>query len=80
MMNFLQEAKKWIGEITEIALLLIALGIAVEILFGSAVPFLGGTIVANLTALLSTLGENGIVGLIALAIILYLFHRKTTVA
>ena len=80
MMNFLQEAKKWLGEITEIALLLIALGIAVEIIFGSAVPFLGGTIVANLTALLSTLGENGIVGLIALAIILYLFHRKTTVA
>jgi len=80
MMHFLQEAKKWLGEITEIALLLIALGIAVEIIFGSAVPFFGGTIVANLTALLKTLGENGIVGLIALAIILYLFHRKTTVA
>jgi len=79
-MHFLQEAKKWLGEITEIALLLIALGIAVEIIFGSAVPFFGGTIVANLTALLKTLGENGIVGLIALAIILYLFHRKTTVA
>lgn len=79
MMNFLQEAKKWLGEITEIALLLIGLGIAVEILFGSAVPFFGG-VVANLTALLKTLGDNGLVGLIALAIILYLFHRKKAVA
>lgn len=79
MMHFLEEAKKWLGEITEIALLLIALGIVVEILFGSAVPFLGG-VVANLTALLSTLGEKGLVGLLALAVILYLFHRKPTVA
>jgi len=74
-MRFLEEAKRWLGEITEIALLLIALGIAIEILFGAAVPFFGG-IVANLTALLSTLGENGLVGLIALAIILFLFYRK----
>ena len=79
-MQFLQEAKKWVIEITEIFLLLIALGIAVEILFGSAVPFFGGRIVANLTALINTLGENGFVGLIALGIIIYLFQRKRTVA
>lgn len=49
MMHFLEEVKKWLGEITEIALLLIALGIAVEILFGNSVPFFGG-IITNLTA------------------------------
>ena len=74
-MNFLEEAKRWLGEITEIALLLIALGIAFEILFGSTVPFFGG-VVGNLTGLLSELGENGLAGLIALGVILYLFHRK----
>ena len=78
-MRFLEELKRWLGEITEIALLLIALGIAIEILFGSTVPFFGG-VVTNLTALLSTLGENGLVGLIALGIILFLFHRKKAVA
>lgn len=78
-MQFLEQVKKWVGEITEIALLLIALGIAVEILFGATVPFFGGVIV-NLTALLSTLGDNGLVGLIALGIILWLFHRKRAVA
>lgn len=75
-MNFLEQVKKWIGQITEIALLLIALGIAVEILFGATVPFFGGQIVANLTALLNTLGQNGLVGLVALGIILYLFNKK----
>ena len=78
-MNFLAEIKKWLGEVTEIALLLVALGIVVEILFGSAVPFFSG-IVANLTALITALGENGLVGLIALSIILFLFYRKRAVA
>ena len=78
-MQYFDEIKKWIGEITEISLLLIALGVVVEILFGSAVPFFGG-IVANLTGLLSTLGENGLVGLVALGVIVYLFQKKKAVA
>ena len=79
-MRFLEEAKKWIGEITEIFLLLIALGITIEILFGggTTVPFFGG-IVENITGLLSQLGDNGLVGLIALAIIFFLFHRREAV-
>ena len=78
-MNFLEEAKKWLGEITEISLLLIALAIALEILFGGdgrTVPFFGG-VVTHLTELLSTLGDNGLAGLIALGIILFLFRRKS---
>ena len=78
-MHFFKQAKKWIGEITEISLLLIALGIVVEILFGSTVPFFGG-IVTNLTGLLDTLGDNGLVGLIALGIILFLFHKRKALA
>ena len=80
-MRFLEEAKRWIGEITEIFLLLIALGIAIDILFGEAVPFFGGEtgIVANLTARLDMLGQNGLVGLIALAIIFFLFYRRQPV-
>lgn len=74
-MHYFEQVKKWLGEITEIAVLLIALGVVIEILFGSAVPFFGG-IVGNLTALVSSLGENGLVGVIALGIIVYLFNRR----
>jgi hypothetical protein len=74
-MRVLEETKKWLGEVTEIALLLIALGIAVEILFGQSVPFFG-TVVNNLTTLIGSLGQNGLVGLIALGIIIFLFRKK----
>ena len=77
-MNYFEKIKRWIGEITEISLLLIALGIVGGILFGDTVPFFGG-IVTNLTGLLNTLGENGLVGLVALSIILYLFHKRKAV-
>ncbi|MCK4784607.1 MAG: hypothetical protein KAV87_12715 [Desulfobacteraceae bacterium] len=77
-MNYFEKIKKWIGEITEISLLLIALGIVVGILFGDTVPFFGG-IVTNLTGLLNTLGENGLVGLVALSIILFLFYKRKAI-
>ena len=78
-MQYFEEIKKWIGEITEISLLLVAFGIVVQILFGDVVPFFGGIIV-NLMALLDTLGENGFVGVIALGFILYLFQRRKATA
>ncbi|MBN1805177.1 MAG: hypothetical protein JW837_08000 [Sedimentisphaerales bacterium] len=74
-MRFLEEVKRWLGEIIEIFLLLIALGITVEILFDFKTAFFGN-VVQNITELLGTLGENGVVGLIALAIIFFLFYRK----
>ena len=74
-MHYLEEVKKWLGEITEVFLLLVALGVIANILFGDMVPFFG-KVVPNLTALIADLGDNGLVGLIALAIILYLFQRR----
>jgi len=78
-MRVLEETKRWLGEITEIALLLIALGVAIEILFGQTVRFFGA-VVTILTALLNTLGQNGLVGLIALGIIVFLFRKRQAVA
>ena len=74
-MQYLEEVKKWIGEITEIFLLLLALGIVVEILFGEGVPFFGG-VVANITTLISKLGNEPFVGLVALGVIVFLFQKK----
>ena len=74
-MSPLEQAKKWIGEITEIGLLLVALGIVAGILFGDTVPFFSG-IVANLTTMLNALGKEGLVGVMALGIIVYLFQKQ----
>jgi len=73
-MRNVTKIKKLVAGIIEISLLLVAFGVVVEILFGHEVPFWGG-IMTNLIALLSTLGENGLVGIVALGIVLYLFRR-----
>ncbi|MHC4323430.1 MAG: hypothetical protein ACYSUX_04060 [Planctomycetota bacterium] len=78
MSNF-KKIKKFIVEITEISLLLVALGIVLEILFGSMVPFWGG-IMTNLLVLISNLGEHGFIGLVALGIVLYIFRRSKAFA
>lgn len=67
--------KKWISQIVEVGLLLIALGIVLQILFGQSVVFFA-PVTENLIGLIGQLGQNGLVGLIALAIILWLFLKK----
>ena len=68
--------KEWIGGLTEIALMLIALAIVAGILVGSPLPFVG-SVVNNLMAFIKDLGANGIYGLITLGIILWLFSGRT---
>ena len=41
-MEMFDKAKAWILKITELGLLLVALAIVLQMLFGTAVPFLGG--------------------------------------
>ena len=67
--------KRWIAQFVEIGVLLIAVGVVLEVLFGSNVPFVTG-VVGNLTNLIGSLGDGGLIGLIALAIILWLFAKK----
>ena len=71
----LEVVKKALKEITELGVLLVALAIVMQILFGQAVPFVGGDVVANITGLIATLGDNGLVGLMSLGVILYLFQK-----
>ncbi len=77
-MNALDTVKSWLRQLTEVGLILVALGIVLQLLFGSTVSFITGDIVANLIGLIKALGDNGVVGLIALAIILWLFTKKTS--
>ena len=74
-MNGLNTLKSWIGGLTEVALMLLALGIALALLAGPQVPFLGN-VVGNIVAMTKELGSNGIVGLIALGIVLWLFSKR----
>ena len=67
----LDTAKRFLREVVEIGLLLIAVAVILQVIFGAALPFLGGDVVGNLLGIITTLGEGGLVGLIAVGIILY---------
>ena len=80
-MNVLSTAKTWLREITEVGLLLVALGVVIQVLFGTSekTPFIAdGT--GNLTTLISSLGSQGLVGVMALGVILYLLSKSRTAA
>ena len=64
----MNKIKGWIGELTEITIALLALGVAAGVVFGGAVPFLG-TVLDNLIGVIDQLGSNGVVGIVVLAIL-----------
>ena len=71
----LSKIKTFLREIIDFGLLLIAIAIILEVLFGPSSPFLGQNIIDNLVNLVKDLGDAGIVGLISIAIIIYLWNR-----
>ena len=65
----------WIRNITEIGLAIIALGVVLQIIFGSAVPFLGIDMVGSVVGLIKQLGAEGLVGLVSIWV-LYAIYTK----
>jgi len=77
LMDMLSRIKQWIGALTDIGLLLLALAIVATILVGSTnLPFFGG-VVDNIIGVVKNLGANGLVGLISVAIIIWLFSHRS---
>jgi hypothetical protein len=76
MPSFFDKLKGWLSQIVELGLLLIALGIVLQILFGRAVSFIPGDVVGNLIGVVKAMGDNGLVGLIAIGVILWLFWKR----
>jgi choline-glycine betaine transporter len=74
-MEALQSVKSWIGALTEIGLMLLALAIVAALLVGGTLPFFG-SVTNNIMALVKALGDGGLVGLISLGIILWLFAGR----
>ena len=56
--------------------MLIAAAVILELIFGSSVPYIGIGILDNITALARELGEQGLVGIISIGIIVWLYLRR----
>ena len=71
----LQRIKGWIGSLTEIGLMLLALAIVAALLVGANLPFFGN-VTNNIMALVKGLGDAGLVGQITLGVILWLISGR----
>ena len=56
----MNKIKGWIGELTDIAVALVILGVAAGVVFGMDVPFVGA-VLGNLIDLINTLGDKNVV-------------------
>jgi hypothetical protein len=76
MDNVLSKANGLLVGIIDIGIKLIAAGVVLQILFGAAVPFLAIDVTASLIKFVGALGSQGLVGLVALAVIYWSFNKK----
>jgi len=77
-MDRFDDVVKWIKKMTEAGVALVALAIVLQILFGKAVPFIGGDVVGSITGIVANLGAQGLVGLAAVGVIYAIYTRPVT--
>jgi ABC-type enterochelin transport system permease subunit len=78
-MEIFSHTKSVIAQLIDIGMSLVALAIVLSILIGGSLPFFG-SVVSNLTGLVSSLGSNGLVGLIVVGMIMWLFSSRMSLA
>ena len=75
MKNLISKTKEYLNKFLEVGVLLLAVSIIAEILFGPNVPFFGSTVTNNLIALLNSLGEQGTAALIIVFALIFVYRR-----
>ena len=76
MDNVLAKANGLLTGVIDVGIKLIAAGVILQILFGAAVPFLAIDVTASVIKFVTALGSQGLVGLVALAVIYWSFNKK----
>ena len=65
----------WIRKLTDAGIAMIALAVVMQVIFGKAVPFIGGDVIGNITHIIGALGAQGVVGLASVGVIYAVFNR-----
>tara|TARA_R110001583_G_scaffold98406_5_gene243443 strand:+ start:769 stop:993 length:225 start_codon:yes stop_codon:yes gene_type:complete len=74
MENIFNMVNGFFNKMTTLFLGLLSFGVMAEILFGS--PVMGMSVIGNVMEIINMLGDNGVVGLIALVILYGLLDKK----
>ena len=75
MKNWILTVKYYLNKFIELGVLLLAVSVLAEILFGPDVAFLGSQVTKNLINLLDSLGEQGIAALIVVFAVIFTYRK-----
>ena len=72
----IDSASRWIREVIQLALVVVALGVVLQILFPQALVFINSDVTGNLIGLIGTFSGAGLVGRIALGLVYSIIQRR----
>jgi len=75
MNNWITIITKYLNKFLELGVLLLAISVIAEIVFGPDVAFFGSQVTKNLINLLNALGEQGIAALIIVFAVIFAYRK-----
>ena len=75
MINWITTLTNYLNKFLEVGILLLAISVIAEIVFGPEVAFFGSQVTTNLINLLNALGEQGIAALIIVLAVIFAYRK-----
>ena len=75
MINWINQIKSYLNKFLELAVLLLAVSVIAEIVFGPNVAFFGSQVTANLISLLNSLGSQGTAAIIIVLAVIFTYRK-----
>ena len=75
MKNWINEIKYYLGQFVELGVLLLAVSVFAELLFGPNVAFFGSQVTKNLITLLDSIGDQGVAALIIIFAVIFVYQK-----
>ena len=75
MINWINKIKFYLNKFLEVGVLLLAVSVIAEIIFGPDVAFFGSQVTKNLISLINTLGDQGVAALIIIFAVIFTYRK-----
>ena len=75
MKNWISKVKYYLNSFIDVGVLLLAVSVIAEVIFGPNVAFFGSQVTENLVRLLNNLGSQGIAALIIVFAVIFAYRK-----
>ena len=75
MKNLIGTVKYYLRQFLELGVLLLAVSVFAELIFGPNVAFFGSTVTKNLITLLDSIGDQGVAALIIIFAVIFVYRK-----